>query len=194
MSVQLAILGFLQERNYHGYELKKVIKNRMGAWTDIKFGSIYHALGNLEKAGHVKIVETSSAGGKPARSIYAITEEGQVEFQRRLRLNITSMQMVYLKEDLGIYFGGKLDKNELYEIIQQRIQAVDEVMKCLENHIKEIEKYAPNCINLARWLVKHHLLHLETEKKWFASIMQELMSGKLYPAECETTGKTTSSQ
>ena len=51
-----------------GYELKKAIQHQMGAWTDIKFGSIYHALNNLEKEGHVVKVSTSSEGGKPKRS------------------------------------------------------------------------------------------------------------------------------
>ena len=192
MSVQLAILGFLRERNYHGYELKKDIESRMGAWTDIKFGSIYHALGNLEKSGFVKKVETSSEGGKPARSIYSITDQGHIEFKRLLRENITTMHMKYFKEDFGIFFGGKLDRNELIDIIKQRLNSMDVMRKKFEKYGSELDKYAPDCLNLAYWLVMHHIMHVEVEMKWFSSIMKELLTGKLYPTEYSVAGKNKS--
>jgi len=188
MSAQLAILGFLRERNYHGYQLKKVIESRMGAWTDIKFGSIYHALSYLEKTGCVRIIETSSKGGKPARSIYAITNEGRQEFKRLLRENIVSMQMVYFKEDFGVFFGGHLDRAELVDILKQRIQALGELKDDLQKYSTKIEQYAPDCINLAYWLVMHHIMHIEVEMKWFRRIMQELLSGRLYPSEYTVAG------
>ncbi len=189
MSVQLAILGFLRERNYHGYELKKSIESRMGAWTDIKFGSIYHALNHLEKSGFVRNVETLRKSGKPARSIYAITDDGRHEFRRLLRENIIKMQMVYLKEDVGVFFGGHLEKTELAEILEQRIQALGEAKNKLLKHKNMVGQYAPDCINVANWLVTHHIMHLEVEIKWFRGIVKELLAGKLYPSENGVAGK-----
>jgi len=193
MSVQLAILGFLRERNYHGYELKKAIEHQMGAWTDIKFGSIYHALNNLEKEGSVVKVSTSSEGGKPARSIFSITDTGHEEFRRRLNENILNMQRMFLKEDIGIFFGGKIDKDELLSILKQRLKKMTELKTCLDLHLDKIKEIAPGLANLPHWLIMHHIMHLDVEIEWFKKITQELTDGNLYPSEytvdCNITPK-----
>ncbi len=194
MAVQLAILGFLRERNYHGYELKKIIEKRMGNWSDIKFGSIYHALGYLEKSGAVRKVSTTKDGAKPTRSIYAITDTGREEFKTLLRENILDLHRVYLKEDIGVFFGGKLDKDEFVEILQKRIGMLLELKDFLEKHSREIEKFVPDCINLARWLVMHHVMHLDVELKWFKKIREELAAGKLYPPGYSVAGELSSSK
>lgn len=189
MAVQLAILGFLRERNYHGYELKKIIEKRMGSWTDIKFGSIYHALGHLEKSGAVRKVSTTKDGAKPARSIYAITDAGREEFKTLLRENILDLHRVYIKEDIGIFFGGKLDKDEFAEILRKRIGMLLELEDFLEKHSREIEKFIPDCINVARWLVMHYVMHLKVEVEWYKKIREELIAGKLYPSEYSVAGE-----
>ncbi|MCF7810719.1 PadR family transcriptional regulator [bacterium] len=183
MSVQLAILGFLRERNYHGYELKKTIERQMGAWTDIKFGSLYHALNNLEKEGFVVKVSTSSEGGKPARSIFSITKTGHEEFCKRLKDNILNLQRVFLKEDIGVFFGGKMDKGELLSILKERLKKMNELKEHLELHKEKIKEIAPCLSNLPHWLIMHHLMHVDVEIEWFQKIIQELIRGNLYPSE-----------
>jgi DNA-binding PadR family transcriptional regulator len=155
----------------------------MGAWTDIKFGSIYHALNNLEKEGFVVKVSTSSEGGKPARSIFSITDTGYEEFRRRLNENILNMQRIYLKEDIGVFFGGKIDKDELLSILKQRLKKMTELKIHLDFHLEKIKEIAPGLSNLPHWLITHHLMHLDVEIEWFKRITQELTDGNLYPSE-----------
>jgi len=180
MSVQLAILGLLQERNYHGYELKKCIEQRMGMWTDIKFGSIYHALGSLEHAGFVRKVKTSSIHGKPARSIYKITHDGKKEFETLLRKNILELHRIFLKEDIGIYFGGGLVPEEFDAVLASRIEMMNKIIDVLIEHRKHMDTYSPERARVAYLLVTHHITHLEVERDWFQRIRRELKTGKLY--------------
>ena len=45
MSVRLYVLGVLNERDAHGYEMRNLAKEAdLAQWTDIGYGSIYHAL------------------------------------------------------------------------------------------------------------------------------------------------------
>jgi DNA-binding PadR family transcriptional regulator len=60
--LDLAILGLLEENDLHGYELRKRLGDLLGLRLAISFGSLYPALGRLEKAGMVKAVSN-----KPAR-------------------------------------------------------------------------------------------------------------------------------
>jgi DNA-binding PadR family transcriptional regulator len=52
----LAVLGLLDENDLHGYELRKRLGDLLGVRLAISFGSLYPALGRLEKAGQVKAV------------------------------------------------------------------------------------------------------------------------------------------
>ena len=55
----LAILGLLDETDLHGYELRKRLGDLLGVGLAVSFGSLYPALGRLEKAGHVKAVRAA---------------------------------------------------------------------------------------------------------------------------------------
>lgn len=104
--LELAILGLLKEQDLHGYELKKRLSETLGVASGVSFGSLYPALGRLERSGSVRGVEpetaapaapipqTGSLGGelaafraRPAavrhgrsRKVYRITPRGEELF------------------------------------------------------------------------------------------------------------------
>lgn len=59
--LELAILGLLHEQELHGYEIRRRLRDELGLFANISFGSLYPALSRLEKSGAV--VATESAGG-----------------------------------------------------------------------------------------------------------------------------------
>jgi DNA-binding PadR family transcriptional regulator len=106
---ELAILGLLMEQPLHGYELKKRLSGLLGGRASFSFGSLYPALGRLERAGFVTALEadtgvsvpmTGSLGGEVAayrarmtlptrarrnRKVYAITAAGESRMLDLLR-------------------------------------------------------------------------------------------------------------
>jgi DNA-binding PadR family transcriptional regulator len=64
--IELAILGLLDENDLHGYELRKRLTDLLGMHLAISFGSLYPALGRLERAGCVKAVTNRASGDLPA--------------------------------------------------------------------------------------------------------------------------------
>ena len=60
--LDLAILGLLEERDLHGYEIRKLLREHLGLLANVSFGSIYPALTRLEKAGAVVATDASTAG------------------------------------------------------------------------------------------------------------------------------------
>jgi DNA-binding PadR family transcriptional regulator len=64
--LELAVLGLLDEHDLHGYELRKRLGDLLGLRLAISFGSLYPALGRLEKAGLVKAVSNRPAAGRPS--------------------------------------------------------------------------------------------------------------------------------
>jgi DNA-binding PadR family transcriptional regulator len=64
--LELAILGLLKEQDLHGYELKKRLTDTLGSLSSVSFGSLYPALGRLERAGAVAAVEVAAEDAPPA--------------------------------------------------------------------------------------------------------------------------------
>jgi len=180
MSVQLALLGFLLERDYHGYELKKTIERLMGQWTDIRFGSIYHALGALERSGNVRIVATIQSPGKPAKSVYSITESGKEEFQRLLRSNLTDLQRVFLADDIGMFFGKQLDPAELTLLLRNHLKSLEGLLATLIHHRGKLPNYDISEKRIAQQLITRHIGHLEYDCQWFKQAIEMSESGMLY--------------
>jgi DNA-binding PadR family transcriptional regulator len=73
--LDLAILGLLKEHPMHGYDLRKRLREELGPFSQVSFGSLYPALGRLERLGAVEALTIegqrleqprpdSSAGGE----------------------------------------------------------------------------------------------------------------------------------
>ena len=108
--LDLAILGLLHEQELHGYEIRRRLRDELGLFANISFGSLYPALSRLETAGAVTVTESSGAplphpvdrvlerrtrrspgtpgGGtrvtKRSRKVYRITELGRHLFEKLL--------------------------------------------------------------------------------------------------------------
>jgi DNA-binding PadR family transcriptional regulator len=104
--LELAILGLVGEHELHGYEIRKRLRDELGFFSPVSFGSLYPALSRLERSGAVESAEvhddvgapavpmTGSLGGERAalrsrraggrgrrgRKVYRITEEGRRQF------------------------------------------------------------------------------------------------------------------
>jgi len=107
--LDIAVLGLLMERDHHGYEIRSQLRDRLGIWANVSFGSIYPALARLERHGLVEAVapaaprlaslstgslsgeraslrslRASSGLGRRGRKVYRITDLGKEEFQSLL--------------------------------------------------------------------------------------------------------------
>ena len=109
--LDLAILGLLQAGEFHGYEIRKQLRDELGLFANISFGSLYPALSRLEAAGAVTSTESSAApaaaipltgslggeraalrsrragstrGTKRSRKVYRITDQGRELFEHLL--------------------------------------------------------------------------------------------------------------
>ena len=108
--LELAILGLLEDQELHGYEIRKRLRDELGLFSNISFGSLYPALSRLERDGAVRAIEetddsvgpvpmtgslsgeraalrarrASPARGRRGRKVYRITDEGRLQFKALL--------------------------------------------------------------------------------------------------------------
>jgi DNA-binding PadR family transcriptional regulator len=111
--LELAILGLLHEQELHGYEIRRRLRDELGLFANISFGSLYPALSRLEAARAVTIAESTGGasavisipptgslsgeraglrarrtsttrGSKRSRKVYRITDSGRELFEKLL--------------------------------------------------------------------------------------------------------------
>jgi len=173
MSVRLVILGLLQRRPLHGYEIKHVIEDHMGDWTSIAFGSIYFALKKLSEEGLVEVAATERTGNRPSRTIYALTEVGREEFLRLLRELWGKAERQYFTTDLGLFFMDALSPDEILEHLGARLDELSRTLEHLEAHRAE-NMADPHVPRQARFIFDHSQAHLEAELAWTRAFQTEL--------------------
>lgn len=75
MDLSFVVLGLLEEKSRHGYDLKQEYDRRFAHARPLRVGQVYRVLAQLVRDGQVVEVEADSSGG-PERRVYAITADG----------------------------------------------------------------------------------------------------------------------
>jgi DNA-binding PadR family transcriptional regulator len=175
MSTRLVILGLLRERPLYGYELKHIIEEHMGDWTNIAFGSIYFALKKLSEEGFVEQIAIEREGRRPSRSVYQITEAGQVEFLRLLREVWREVERHYYAIDIALAFIEALPIEEVKGYVGNRIAQLEETLQHLDEHKAEIlalEEVPRKAAAAA--VFEHSGAHFEAELSWTQSLLAQI--------------------
>jgi len=179
MSTRLVILGLLRERPLYGYEIKSIIEDHMGDWTNIAFGSIYFALGKLADEGYIEKAATEKEGGRPSRSVYRITDEGQGEFERLLREVWNTIDRQYYPFDIGLFFMSVLSKQEIITSLRSRVDQLEAVLQYLDQH--QSESMAQDQVPpLANAIFDHTRVHTGAELSWTRDLLESVEAGE-YP-------------
>jgi len=77
--LDLAILGLLGEKDRHGYEIRRLLREELGLVANVSFGSLYPALARLERLGAVEVVSDVAA---PAPAMPAMPSTGSLSGER----------------------------------------------------------------------------------------------------------------
>jgi DNA-binding PadR family transcriptional regulator len=176
LTTRLVILGLLRDRPLYGYELKHIIEEHMGDWTNIAFGSIYYALDKLAGEGFVEQVGVEQEGARPSRTVYQITEAGRAEFLRLLRELWSSFERQYYDIDVGLAFMSALPAEEVEQYLRQRVTMLEEVLQHIQEHQEE-QMANPNVPAQARTVFEHSRLHMEAELAWTRDVLQQVEQG-----------------
>lgn len=77
------LLGLLEPKPRHGYELRQAFGDRFGGARAIRSGQIYSTLSRLERDGQVRQAGETPGRG-PERKLFSITRPGVSELERWL--------------------------------------------------------------------------------------------------------------
>ncbi len=179
MSTRLVILGLLRERPLYGYELKQIVEEHMGDWTNVAFGSIYFALKKLAEEGFVEQVAVEQEGNRPSRTIYEITEPGRAEFLHLLREVWRKVERHYYTIDVGLAFVEALPVEEVKSHLRERIAQLLSIVQHIGQHQAE-QMAQPEVPAAATAVFDHGLAHFRAELNWTRDLLAKVEQG-VYP-------------
>ena len=118
----LAVLSTVYQRPMHRYEMASIMRARGKEQDmDIKWGSLYTVVDNLEKHGFLENIGNTRAGARPERTIYQITEAGRRELVDWTRELLSSVSPEHPRFAAGLSVLTALPPEEVIELLQIRL-------------------------------------------------------------------------
>jgi PadR family transcriptional regulator AphA len=111
MTLDYAILGFLNYRPHSGYDLKKHFDHTVNHFWTAEQSQIYRTLTTMSQAGWVEM-EVVDQSDRPDRKVYHITDEGRTVLREWL-LDPIPTQKARVASLVQVFFTGQLSDEEL---------------------------------------------------------------------------------
>jgi DNA-binding PadR family transcriptional regulator len=173
----LAVLSTVVTKPMHPYEIASVLRERSKDHDmPIKWGSLYRVVQNLEKHGFVQAVQSERHGGRPERTIYRITGAGRAELVDWVRELIGVPEREELRFKAGLSLLGVLSPDEVVDLLQGRIRALDEQIAAAG---AELARHATEVPRLFLIEAEYELAVRTGEADWARGLLREITDGSL---------------
>lgn len=132
----LAVMSYLSQQPMHPYELGRTLREH-GDARSIKFnhGSLYMVVGQLARAGYITELETSRAGQRPERTVYALTDAGRAEFRGWLAELVAEPQHEYPHFVAALSLIAALPPNEVVDLLRRRLGRLAHARAEIRSHV-----------------------------------------------------------
>ena len=176
-STRLLVLGAVRIfQPVHGYDVRRELLSwRVDQWANVAPGSIYNALKTLTKEKFLKVVGTGQIGGRPERTQYSLTPDGEKEYQTLLRATWWKVMPPVDELMPALCFMPSLGAEELTAALEHRITALEGALKHLEFSRKEVGP--PETPEHVKELYDRMHAHLAAEIPWARALIGRLARG-----------------
>ncbi|GAA0981376.1 PadR family transcriptional regulator [Acrocarpospora macrocephala] len=175
----LAVLSALVQRPMHPYEIATALRG----WgkdqdMEIKWGSLYTVVRNMDKHGLIEAVESVREGRRPERTVYRITDDGRAELVDWARELVSTPVREHPRFRAGLSVLAALHPDEATSLLRQRLDLLEDHLTAAR---EELAQYLRQ--NIPRLFLvesEYDLAIQEAEAAWIRSLLAELTSGA-YP-------------
>ena len=173
---RLFVLGALARHGpMYGHQIRRDARiDRTELWSEVKPGSLYSALHRLRAEGLIEPVRTEQQGNLPARTVYAITDEGRSELRALREEALREVTMRPDPVDLALAMSADVDEDALRGYFASRRQALSgraALFARARAHAWPDQGPADDLI------IEHAMARIETELRWHDMVLDRI--GKL---------------
>jgi DNA-binding PadR family transcriptional regulator len=178
-ATRLLLLGTVRIfQPVHGYLVRRELLSwHAEAWAHLNPGSVYNGLRSLAREGFVEEVGTETQGGRPARTTYRLTGDGESEFMTLLRGSLWNVSTHDPADLMAAWsFAWALKREEVIAAFEHRVEQIEASARANDFAIEGIER-SPDTPDT---VVEHFRLtqaRLDGEAAWARGLIERLRGG-----------------
>ena len=181
-ATRLLLLGTVRIfQPVHGYFVRRELLSwHAETWAHLNPGSVYNGLRSLAREGFVEEVGTETEGGRPARTTYRLTADGESEFMTLLRGALWSVSTHDSAELMAAWsFTWALTRAEVIAALEHRVEQIAASARATEFAIEGIQRGQGTPDTVA----EHFRLtqaRLDGEASWARALIERLRTGEYW--------------
>jgi DNA-binding PadR family transcriptional regulator len=184
MSLDFAILGFLNYQPYTGYDLKKIFDTSIRHFWPADQSQIYRTLARLTENGWAEM-EKVPQSDRPDRKVYSITETGRAELLRWLS-GPPPMGDPRSAPLIQVFFSGQLSDEEIlakFEGFAEMMRVVLSQYDQIPGQLDPFQKEIPSSREHFFWLLtlENGIANMRANLAWAESVIERIKNGKIPP-------------
>jgi DNA-binding PadR family transcriptional regulator len=185
MSLDHAILGFLNYHPYSGYDLKKIFDTSVQHFWPADQSQIYRTLARLTEKGLVEM-EKVPQEDRPDRKVYHITAAGRDELRRWLA-GPPPLDEPRSAPLIQVFFAGQLSDPEIlakFEGFAAIMRAILERYEQVPDQVTPFQQEIPSPREHFFWLLtlENGIRNMRANLAWAESVIERIKNGQLPPA------------
>jgi DNA-binding PadR family transcriptional regulator len=178
-ATRLLLLGTVRIfQPVHGYFVRRELLSwHADSWAHLNPGSVYNGLRTLARDGFVEEVGTEAHGGRPARTTYRLTGDGEDEFMLLLRGTLWNVSIHEPADLMAAWsFAWALTRDEVISALEHRVEQISAGARASEYAIAGIQRSEHTPATVA----EHFRLtqaRLDGEARWARALIERLQAG-----------------
>jgi DNA-binding PadR family transcriptional regulator len=178
-STRLLVLGAVRIfQPVHGYFVRRELLSwHAERWAHLNPGSVYNALRSLTRERYLEEAGTESEGGRPARTTYRLTSDGEAEFLGLLRAALWNVEPFEPAALMAAWsFAWVLQRQEVVAALEHRLEQIAAAGQASRYAIEDLGRDPDRPAHVA----EHFRLvqaRLQGEAAWIQSLLVQLREG-----------------
>jgi DNA-binding PadR family transcriptional regulator len=182
MSLEFAILGFLNYHPYTGYDLKKIFDTSIRHFWPADQSQIYRTLGRLTEQGFAEM-EKVPQEDRPDRKVYHITDLGRAELLKWL-IGPPPMGEPRSAPLIQVFFAGQLSDEEILAKFEGFVAVMRAILAQYDQVPAQIGPYQEEITSPREhffWLstLDNGIRSMRANLEWAESVIVQIKAGKV---------------
>ncbi|NNG01291.1 MAG: PadR family transcriptional regulator [Desulfobacteraceae bacterium] len=175
---KFVVLGALDQlTTASGYDIiRELDKKMITSWTNVKKGSIYHALKTLNAGGQIHETERVKQGQFPTMTLYKITEAGRKAFDKMQAEAFRGLYPYYFGFKLAFKFNIRRTVDEIAVYAEQAIAIIDANIAGRDAYLKSHATDGSK-MKAEAFFIEHDKMLFRSEKKWIQMVVKRIKEG-----------------
>jgi DNA-binding PadR family transcriptional regulator len=173
--VRLLVLGTLAMWGpMHGHQMRRTIETiDLEAWSEVRVGSIYHALHQMSAEGLIEPVQTERTGRLPTRTVYRITATGEAELAVLRDRALREVKPPADPFDVALWVATGLPHAAMEQAVSERLETLRrQLADLVAERLEHIDAGDVPAVGLV--LMAHGVARLEAEVHWHEELLASL--------------------